>query len=541
MNTTPVNPALPEPAHGQLMPITKQPRPVPDYDRRDLILAGGAVVAGYLCVRLVLFGGLGLGAAVALAAVLGLAVWVLLPRGKAIPREGRLFLCLAAALLSHFALIDNNVLKRLALPGFVLVLGYAAVILGGGRIEDRIGPFLPLELGDALGLTPFLRFAEGPHILLHDISKAKRGKSLLLLLAGGLMALPLFAVVASNLIAADAVFAGLWERFRLHILAGLWTLSFQLILAFPLACYLFALLFGAKRAKGPRYDAERAGCIANLLRILPTAMALGAVLPILALYAAFFFSQTAYFLSAFRGLLPHGIFLVSEYARNGFFELCTVSAINLTLIAGMQLLCREGPRLRRWLTLLLSLCSLGMIAIAMSKMFLYIRLYGLTPKRLYTSWFMLFLAEVFGLILAWLAKPSLNPVRGIVLTGTAMFLILCLANPGRMIADYNVNAYRNGRIPDLDISIVQAQDASATAVLIEASQMEELLHSHRHRIEELLRERLMYYRDLSWTQQSLATFQARRLLEDWWAERTTAQGEGAEMIGAAMKWHLQFD
>ena len=56
--------------------------------------------------------------------------------------------------------------------------------------------------------------------------------------------------------------------------------------------------------------------------------ALGAVC---AVYLAYLFSQLAYFVGGFSGILPEG-FTRAEYARRGFFEMTCLAGVNLALM-----------------------------------------------------------------------------------------------------------------------------------------------------------------------------------------------------------------
>ena len=51
-----------------------------------------------------------------------------------------------------------------------------------------------------------------------------------------------------------------------------------------------------------------------------------------AVYLLYLFSQSAYFFSAFRGLLPEE-FTVAEYARRGFFEMSVIAVINFIVVS----------------------------------------------------------------------------------------------------------------------------------------------------------------------------------------------------------------
>ena len=106
------------------------------------------------------------------------------------------------------------------------------------------------------------------------------------------------------------------------------------------------------------------------------------------LYLAFFILQGSYLFGAFSGKLPEG-FIVAEYARQGFFELCKIMTVNAVLIwLSTHFSNCSGVRERRLrvFCLILLLESILFAVIAFSKLALYISIYGFTPLRLQSSW-----------------------------------------------------------------------------------------------------------------------------------------------------------
>ena len=91
------------------------------------------------------------------------------------------------------------------------------------------------------------------------------------------------------------------------------------------------------------------------------------------------------------------------FARDGFFELCRVSVVNLLVLWGLRLFQKTSPQrptvATRIFDSLLCCQTLLLIALALCKMGLYIRYCGVTWLRVCTTWFMVLLAVVFGLML----------------------------------------------------------------------------------------------------------------------------------------------
>ena len=100
-------------------------------------------------------------------------------------------------------------------------------------------------------------------------------------------------------------------------------------------------------------------------------------------------------------------------------------------------------------------------------MLLYIDSYGLTPKRVYTSWFMVLLALVFlAVLLRQIFKRF--PSACVILIGTlALVALIALPNVDGMIAEYNVDAYVAGKISEIDVETLDSLGDSAVPVMVE--------------------------------------------------------------------------
>ena len=129
-----------------------------------------------------------------------------------------------------------------------------------------------------------------------------------------------------------------------------------------------------------------------------------------AVYLAFFALQASYLFGAFTRTVPEG-YTVAEYARQGFFSLCRVMAVNFALL---WLMARTGVRPPRTQRALRALCtvllaqSLLFAVIAASKLTLYITIYGFTPLRLQSAWLIAVLTAGCGCALysLWSGKRS---------------------------------------------------------------------------------------------------------------------------------------
>ena len=245
----------------------------------------------------------------------------------------------------------------------------------------------------------------------------------------------------------------------------------KLVLSIPISCYLFGALFSATRSpKKEMFTYDSTNTAANGARFIPLLVVCTALTPLLIVYLLYFFSQTAYFVSAFSNILPSG-FTYAEYARNGFFELCRVSVINLVVIAAAEIFSRyagKKPIVLKVYNSILSVFTLALMVIAQSKLAMYIRTYGMTPKRVNTFWFSIVLGVVFFFILLYQFIPKINFTRCAAVSFAVLFCALIFSNTDAMIARYNIEKYKSGETKTLDTDLLCYNlSDSAVPVIIE--------------------------------------------------------------------------
>ena len=466
-----------------------------------------AVVLGYLLVKIGLYGMLGLGMTVWILLLLGLTVAWMKVKKLTINRAGIGYFSLMAPIGLYFFLSDNMALKGLALFLLPVVYTYAVYTAVGRRETNRLDGHFFTDMSAALFVFPFTGFPASPVILAGSLKKVRNVKKVWYFLLGMLMMLPLLYLVLSML-SFDSAFSNL-----LSVLPDFWRIDkaeiLKWIVGILLSFFLFGFLYQLIHKKR-----ETSIKTASLHDIVPGSLALGAVIPLLLIYVLFFFSQLAYFVSAFSGILPVD-FTYAEYARKGFFELCTVSGINAFVLTLLFLLTkRESQRHMAFRTsmTLLSLCSVILVVISLQKMLMYITVYSLTPLRVYTSWFMLFLMICFLAAMGKIWMPKLNVMKILVLSLVSMFLILCYADSDRFIASYNAGQYESGISASLDEETLRKLGASATPELIRVQRAK-----YSETVEkELLRRENFVSRDL-WDL-NLAVWQAENALEAYWKD-----------------------
>jgi hypothetical protein len=363
----------------------------------------------------------------------------------------------------------NHTLRGLLFLGLLLAFLYWCYVTCG--LGNMANDNAALYIWRAVFVMPFLSLE---HIFPALFSFRKKGENAAKLwrtlgwtLVGlGVAVIPTAIVIA--LLSYDAQFTSLMDRIFSFSLDGAWELIRDLILGFLVAIVLFGVLFAVnyKRKKNNRQP-EEVSCAD--LHVLPRALLCAAVTPILAVYVIFFISQWSYYVSAFTNVLPADL-TYAAYAREGFFQLCGVSALNAAMLLLFNLLIRKNgkPRdvIRTLYSSVISVFTLILIATAISKMVLYINTYGLTQKRVYATWFMLLLAVVFVLVLIRQATKKLHLFPAIALACVLFAALITLPNVDGMIASYNVNAYLSGDLKEVDIDALSDYGTSAVPALV---------------------------------------------------------------------------
>ena len=237
----------------------------------------------------------------------------------------------------------------------------------------------------------------------------------------------------------------------------------------PVAMYVYGLLVSSKDRKCANTpNAENCRVAGEKTKIAPVATVLAAVIPISLIYVIFFISQWKYYVSGFVGALPSET-SYAEYARRGFFQLTAVAFINFVIIALVGLLMKRDGKaakiVQKAVSVIFSLMTLVLISTAAAKMIMYIDVYGLTPKRVYASWFICVLAVLFLLVIIKQFAQKLRLVTVSALVVTVMFAGLAFSNIDGIIARYNVERYMNGSLSEIDVvALIDCGDSAVPAL-----------------------------------------------------------------------------
>ncbi len=347
--------------------------------------------------------------------------------------------------------------------------GYFLYAATGNSLKPGFSSLLLADWVKALFLMPFYSF--GDFELFRGMFHGRNRKTLSALLkvaiGVGITIIPTGVVLV--LLSYDKGFSDLVKRLFDFGEFNIFSHIFSSAFAVPIGMYLYGLYISSTDKKGNDiFTEEKCSTLSARVKIAPLSTALTAVIPLLVLYVLFFISQWQYYVSSFTGILPPN-FSYAEYAREGFFQLCSVSVINLAVIVAVLLFMKKSKfssPLLKVLTVIFSLCTLVLISTAVAKMVMYIRFYGLTQKRVYATWFMLVLAVVFILVLLGRFISKIKTVSLCAVVIVAAFSVLALANADSLIAKYNVDRYLNGTLETVDVGAMSDLKDASTPQLV---------------------------------------------------------------------------
>ncbi len=472
MQNTPVTPEFVSAPNGQevefipAVPSEQPPaRPSVTADAKDKVFALLFFGFAALFCDFALFGGFNLGFAIATVLFFVLSSTYLLGKGtrfRVYP-----FLCglMAAGLSVPFALHNDPLIRTVS---FFAIVGLFAIY--GVYITDSArypaGSFRSFVDGFKTIFAYPVRYLFTTCRAIFGGGKQgdpARRRVLLKTFAGIACSVPVLAVVFPLMMRSNKYFQQLVDSISIDFGHLLVSVLFAL-LTIP---FLFTVLF-ALRKKLPQNKTEVKPLGGAFDPIIVQSFL--AVLSVV--YLVYLLTQTAYFFSAFAGLLPQDYATeVADYARRGFFEMCAIAAINLGLLFATMLLVRkkEGkfPLLTKLLGGFLCVFTLLLIGTALSKMILYIDRFGLTRLRVLTSATMIGLALVFVAVGLRLFFRNFPYMKVAVVSVCLIGLALSFTDIDTLIAHYNVEAYQTKKLETVDVDTLAELSDGAVPYLIE--------------------------------------------------------------------------
>lgn len=424
-----------------------------------------------------------------------------------------------------------------------VILTAVATLMWGESLWDGKRPLfrslLPMDLVRALFILPFKSFGRFIVSIVKLFRKGGKTHRVRYVLIGLGVALVPTVIVAELLQVADVAFSQLMSILFKDLFSTLWDISWKTALAFPLASYLFGLSYAKAHNDRTAALTEADQPILRGMRRVPNTIWCVGLTPLCLLYTLFVGSQSAYYFSAFSGLLPEG-YSYTEYAREGFFQLCTVACINLLILAFLRVTVRRQteklPLSARLFGSAVSLFTLLLIATAFRKMVLYVERFGLTPLRVYTSVFMVFLAVVFILSLIALWRKAMSVVRGSAITALMLFSLLLFANADGVIAAYNTKMYQNGHLSQVDVEQLYELGESAVKSLVELTEDKDEETARKARLFLELAYRDDEMNDSLW-EFRLSAYRARKAMKQYYENHPHPSDEEMDFFWENEYWY----
>ena len=347
---------------------------------------------------------------------------------------------LAQGLAIHLYALHNDVLRTWQPMVWHMTAIYFVLCRTGMQAAGKANAMIMLDALTGVFILPWT----GLFLRLRALWEALRGwaqrrtasrRRIWEALAGVVLALLLVWFAAGQLAAANEAFGELVDGL-LRPLQWNWDLydTVALVLSIPVGMWLFGLVGGGLRRQTPPLTEE--GFYRALARAprLPDVTANLAVGALCAVYALFFAVQCGEFAAALGAPVPLEAVEASRFAVSGFWELCRVLVLDFAVLGALHFLSPapvDRPGRRRVLLTLFCAFGLGFVGLAAAKLGVYIRLWGLTPRRITSAWCLgvLGLAAVLALLRLWRKLPA---VRIWVLAAMVSFCALCGTNLERI-------------------------------------------------------------------------------------------------------------
>ena len=307
---------------------------------------------------------------------------------------------------------------------------------------------------------------------------------------GIVIALPVIAIFASLLSAADPIFAERFEEFiALFRIDNLPEYIFRLVYILVFAYALAGTFLHAAQKSDEKVEAKV--WVSPFLGFTESAIVLGSVV---ILFIAFVVIQFQYF---FGGQANIGIegYTYSEYARKGFGELVAVAFFSLLLLLGLGAITRRETENQRRTFSMLGVGLVGllitMLIAAFQRLVLYEAAYGFSRLRTYTHVFMIWLGMLLVVVVILEVLRRERHIALVMILAALGFIVsLNLLNVDAFIVKQNLQremrsasdqAFAQGRA-DLDVQYFLDLSDDAIPPLVSAFQSKSHPASVRERV-----------------------------------------------------------
>ena len=457
-----------DPAAGIYSKKAKRKR---DYSAKEKAMAWLSVLLGYLFCRTFF---VWQKPAVGLLFTLCLFTFAFVFFGTRKRKARSLFYPVSAIIISSALFFSSSPVLIL----FVFVYVCAAFVLycqtgSETALEDCAGQLFVLETVKAFFVSPFKSIGSAFGAAGANKGGKKIGKTLLIILIGvALTAVPTLAVMW--LLSFDSGFTGILDKIRLDFFDKLFSHLLSLVFGLPVGMYVYAALYTSAHPVPDAYNKENCEKIVSKMKFAPSLVGAVAILPLLFLYGIFIAAQAGYYKAILTATLPDA-YTFAEFARDGFFRLCAVAAINAAALILLRVFTRKtakgkiSPVVKAY-TVILSLLTVIISATAISQMVMYVSAYGLTRLRLYTLWFMALLILMLLLTVLKQFIEKLPFAASAIVIFALCFGLLAVPDTDAVIARHNYDCRIAGTTNELDVDYLGKLSPSSIPVLCEIAE-----------------------------------------------------------------------
>ncbi len=425
--------------------------------KTDVLSLISIFISVVLVFRIGVLGGFNIGFSIGLAITLITAMLYLPKKTKGNRIFVFIFTLLVLALIVSFSLGSNFVTKACT----VLFLPFSFVILSSaisGNVCFKKGNYQIVIEAVVKFFQNTLLHIEVPFKSYIQKISGNNSKRVAYALIGGVISIPIVAVVLGLLTSSDIAFESLVGELVKNI--GLLLVSF--VFALIVTPFAYSYIFNTKKMVDENKETTSFKGFAD------SALFNVVLVMVSFVYIVYCVSQLAYITKAFAFLLPED-FTAAEFARSGFFQMGLISFINFLLISLSAVLVKrkEGgkiPLFTKVLLMFVSVFSIFYISTAIIKMLKYISLYGLTSLRVLTSVFMVMLAVIFLVLMLRLVTPKVKYAKVVLVTCTLALVLVSVVDINPIIAEYNYREYKKGNI-EIDVEQISTLGEGGMPVL----------------------------------------------------------------------------
>ncbi len=397
----------------------------------------------------ILFYGQDLGISVLLFAVVSIfLLMTFLKKHDRIKNSNALYLAFPILLLSATYFIFNNtffyVLNLVVIP---LLLGSMIVwaCVDVFKLHEVISKSINLVVGS-------LEFIPGACSLIKSVVKIQSGKEkeqkhkkIKLIGLGVLCSIPLLFIILGLLVAADGVFANLFDNIFSQI-AFIFTSEFianligRIIVITLVFIYLLCVVYNIY-SKNSAFNKEYK--TKEFLKVHIDNTIVNTILTIVnVVYLIFTGIQFIYLYSyLFSDATLNASLNLAQYARQGFFQLMFITVINFAIIL---LTNANGKKeeikntYTKWMNVLMCIFTIVIAVSAFMRMHLYENEFGYTFLRLMV--YVILITEVIAILptIYYILKGKINLLKCYFVIGITMYVIINFANIDYMIARNNI-------------------------------------------------------------------------------------------------------